>query len=299
MIQKDAAAFDTGSGSGKRYDKGKLRYDLIQPDAEKGLVEVLTFGASKYEDRNWEKGMPWSKVIGPLKRHLAAIEAGEDYDIGKDCPQCKASTKDNWICTNHSGKLHIDNLQANAHFLSAYYRIYPQGDDRPHKYLQPKKIGLDVDELLCDWLGGWMKLKGLKQRPTSWLFDRNIKETFDTMEKNDTLNAFMLDLKPLLMPEDIPFEPHCYITARRIPNEITTKWLDMYGFPTAPVYTVPAGTSKVQVAKDSGLDVFIDDNYKNFVELNNAGILCYLYDQPHNHRYDVGFKRIYSLKELI
>lgn len=97
--------------SGIRKDEGKLRYTLIHPLAERGLVEVLTFGAQKYEDRNWEKGLAWSRVIDSLRRHLAAIEAGEDYD-----PE--------------SGLLHADHVQANAHFLAALYRIYPEGDDR-------------------------------------------------------------------------------------------------------------------------------------------------------------------------
>lgn len=263
---------------GLRYNEGKLRFDLIHPIAEQGLAKVLTKGAEKYAERNWELGMSWTSVIASLKRHLNAIERGEDYDL-------------------ESGLLHADHLQCNAHFLSAYYKIAPQYDDRIKK--KQLKIGLDIDEVLCDWLGGWMEMKGIKERPTSWLFDRDIISTFDAMEKEGTLNDFMLNLKPLMKPEDIPFEPHCYITSRRVPNEISAKWLDMHNFPTAPVYTVKPGTSKVEVAKQSGIDVFVDDNYKNFVELNNNGILCYLYDQPHNHRYNVGYKRIYNLKELL
>ena len=283
---------------GLRFDKGKLRYDLIQPDALKGLVEVLTFGATKYEDRNWEKGMSWSKVIGPLERHLAAIKAGKDYDIDKNCPDCQASTKENWICKNHSGKLHIDNLQCNAHFLSAYYRIYPQGDDRPHKYLNPSKIGLDIDEVLCDWLGGWRELWNIKEPPTSWYFDRQIRQRFEDMKAAGTLDSFYAGLKPLINPEDIPFEPHCYITSRPCSLETSIAWLDKWGFPTKPVYSVGVGQSKVDVAKESGIDIFVDDSYDNFIPLNKAGICTFLYDQPHNRRYDVGYKRIKSLKEL-
>lgn len=37
---------------------------------------------------------------------------------------------------------------------------------------------------------------------------------------------------------------------------------------------------------------------KAYYDKNKAGICTYLYDRPHNHRYDVGHKRIYSLKEL-
>ena len=268
------------SEKGIRYDQGKLRYDLVNPIAHEGMVDILTFGAQKYAARNWEKGMAWSKVIASLKRHLAEIEKGEDYD-------------------KESGRLHADHVACNAHFLSAYYRIYPQGDDRPHKHLNMPKIGLDIDEVLCDWLTSWRSLWGIKEVPTSWFFDREIRARFEEMKKNNTLDEFYSSLPPLIKPEDIPFEPHCYITSRPCSLETSVKWLDVNGFPTKPVYCVGVGKSKVDVAKEAGIDIFVDDCYDNFVALNNAGICCFLYDQPHNRRYDVGFKRIHSLKELI
>ena len=300
MIRKfyDIVVVD-GGGGGKRFDTGKLRYDLLQPDAVKGLVKVLSFGASKYEDRNWEKGMKWSRVIAPLKRHLAAIEAGEDYDIDKDCPDCQRSTPENWVCKNHSGNLHIDNLQCNAHFLSAYYHIYPQGDDRPHKYLNHPKIGLDIDEVLCNWLGAWRKKYDFKDAPHSWYFHRQLRDEFAKMTKNGELEKFYADLEPLIDPKELPFEPHCYITSRPCKIETTTEWLDKNGFPTKPVFCVGVDKSKVDVAKEAGIDIMVDDSYDNFIALNKAGICCFLYDQPHNRKYDVGYKRIKSLKELL
>ena len=265
---------------GLRFNEGKNRYDLVHPWAYEQMVNVLTKGSIKYAERNWELGMAWSKIISSLKRHLAAIEKGEDYDL-------------------ETGELHAAHLACNAHFLTAYYKLYPQGDDRPHTYLRRPKIGLDIDEVCCDWLGGWIEKRGFKEMPHSWLFDRHITEEFDKMEKEGTLEEFMLTLRPLIDPKDLPFEPHCYITARRIDNSISEKWLDVHGFPTAPVYTTPPGSSKIELVKQSGVEWFVDDNYKNFVELNNAGICCYLMDAKHNQRYDVGYKRIKSLKELI
>lgn len=265
--------------TGIKYDTQKNRYDLIHPKALDGMVEILTFGAEKYADRNWEQGMNWSRIIGALKRHMAAIEAGEDYD-----PE--------------SGKLHIDHVQCCAHFLSAYYRIYPQGDDRPHKYLSMPKIGLDIDEVLADWLGAWTKRFNLKV-PTSWFFDRQIGERFQQLKDAGELEEFYANLEPLVKPEDIPFEPHCYITSRPCTIETTMAWLDKHGFPTRPVYAVDMDHPKVEVAKQSSIDWFVDDRYRNFVELNNAGICTFLMNTPHNQRYDVGHKRIYSLKELV
>lgn len=69
-----------------RYDTGKLRYDLLPPDAIDALVAVYTMGAQKYSDRNWEEGMKWSRVIGPLLRHAFAWMSGEDNDLESGLP---------------------------------------------------------------------------------------------------------------------------------------------------------------------------------------------------------------------
>lgn len=265
-------------GEGLRYNEGKLRYDLINPSAIEGLARVFSFGAKKYSERNWEKGMAWSKVIASLKRHLAAIEKGEDYDI-------------------ESGELHANHLQWNAHVLSAYYSIYPQGDDRPHQYLAHPKIGLDIDEVLCKWSEAWCKRWNIGQQ-TAWVFDRHILDRFESMRSTGELDVFYSELEVLIKPEDIPFEPHVYVTARPVNSTITEAWLDKNGFPHKPVITVKCGTSKVDAIKESGCEIFVDDRFENFVELNNAGICTYLLTAPHNQRYNVGHKRINSLKDL-
>lgn len=265
-----------GMKKGLRYNEGKLRYDLLHPVAQEGLVSVLTRGSEKYSPRNWEAGMNWSTVIASMKRHIAAFEKGEDYD-------------------KESGELHIDHIQANAHFISAYYKIAPHYDDRQHAYLNAPKIGLDIDEVLADWVAHWTLYHG-QEVPETWNFDRSIGEKFDKL-KDD--KDFWLSIPVKTSPYEINFEPHCYITARSIPKEWTEEWLDNNGFPTMPVHVVPHNASKVQVAKESGIDIFVDDRFENFVELNKAGVFCFLFDAPHNRRYDVGFKRLYSLKDII
>lgn len=260
----------------KRFDINKNRLDLIPPSLLEEVGKILTFGAEKYGDSNWKLGMKWSRCIGSLKRHLLEFEKGIDYD-------------------NESGELHISHILTNAAFLLEYYKIYPQGDDRPHKYLNMLKIGLDIDEVLADWVGHWSKLHG-QEVPETWNFDRNIGEKFDKLKDN---KDFWLSIPVKTKPEDIHFEPHCYITSRSIPKEWTEEWLDKNGFPTMPVYSVGFGESKVDVAKASGIDIYVDDRFENFVELNNAGICTYLFDAPHNQRYSVGHKRLYNLKELL
>lgn len=61
----------------KKDLKGKLRFDLIPPEVDKSLAETYTLGASKYDGRNWEQGIPISVCIASLKRHLNAFELGE------------------------------------------------------------------------------------------------------------------------------------------------------------------------------------------------------------------------------
>lgn len=57
---------------GIKFDTGKIRFDLLPPEFLYGTADILTFGASKYGDRNWENGMSWSRVFGALMRHLWA-----------------------------------------------------------------------------------------------------------------------------------------------------------------------------------------------------------------------------------
>ena len=261
---------------GLRYNEGKPRYDLVPAFAQDQYVKVLTAGAKKYSDNNWREGMKWSKVLASLKRHIAAFERGEDAD-----PE--------------TGILHVAHIMCNAAFLVEYYKIYPQGDDRQHQYLSMPRIGLDIDEVICSWVEHWTKYHGMVT-PECWNFDQHIGSKFEAL-KDD--KAFWMSIPPKMNPRDLPFEPHCYITSRTIPKEWTEEWIQKNGFPTMPVYSVGLNQSKVEVAKKSGIDWFVDDRYENFVELNKAGICTFLFDAPHNQRYSVGYKRIYKLSDLL
>ena len=262
---------------GKRFNAGKTRHDLVPAFAQEEYAKVLTMGANKYGDNNWQKGMKWSKVIASLKRHIAAIESGEDYD-------------------KESNLLHAAHVMCNAAFLTEYYKIFPQGDDRQHSYLRNIKIGLDIDEVLCGWVEAWTSKFGYPI-PNHWHFSYNNKEHFESFSEQE-LNDFYLNIPAKLNSADLPFEPHCYITSRSVPVDLTKQWLQLHQFPTVKVYSIGFNKSKVEVAKESGVDIFVDDAYHNFVELNNAGICTYLLTAPHNIKYNVGHKRVGSLKEL-
>lgn len=76
---------------GAKYDEGKVRMDLLPPEFLFATADILTFGANKYEARNWEKGMSWGRVFGALMRHMWAWWGGKgptsksfmftDYDM--------------------------------------------------------------------------------------------------------------------------------------------------------------------------------------------------------------------------
>lgn len=56
---------------------GKGRPDLISPFALTRLSKWYELGAKKYGDRNWEKGMPFSRYTAAMFRHLIAWMKGK------------------------------------------------------------------------------------------------------------------------------------------------------------------------------------------------------------------------------
>lgn len=114
LMTDEGVVFASG---GERKNKGKIRFDLIPPEADLAMALVLTKGVAKYDARNWEKGMPMVEgMVASLKRHLNAWEFGEDYD-------------------RESNLLHMAHVLTNAAFLVALQmRPAPDRfDDRPHK----------------------------------------------------------------------------------------------------------------------------------------------------------------------
>lgn len=65
---------------GVKFDSQKLRWDLLPFDALEEVVKVYTYGATKYDDRNWEKGIKYSRVYGALLRHLMAWVGGKIFN---------------------------------------------------------------------------------------------------------------------------------------------------------------------------------------------------------------------------
>ncbi len=76
----------TDSGKRQSFGRGmairdtadeKPRPDLISPFAEERQGHWLRMGAAKYAERNWEKGMPFSRCVASLKRHVMKYQQGK------------------------------------------------------------------------------------------------------------------------------------------------------------------------------------------------------------------------------
>jgi len=72
---------------GAKFDQGKLRHDLVLPEFEDAIAEVLTFGAQKYAAHSWKQVPDYkNRYYSALRRHLNAWRAGEKTDPESGLP---------------------------------------------------------------------------------------------------------------------------------------------------------------------------------------------------------------------
>ena len=106
---------------GKKLDQDKVRLELIPPELVFAVGSILTFGAKKYADRNWELGMKWSRVFGALMRHMWCWWAG------------KGPTNENFLfgsVDQETRKSHLWHAACCIAFLIAYEERKVGEDDR-------------------------------------------------------------------------------------------------------------------------------------------------------------------------
>ena len=87
---------------------------LIPKSAMEGAARALGYGAQKYNDYNYRKGLKHRRVADALLRHLMSWLENEDLD-----PE--------------SGLSHIDHVLANACLLSWLIENKPELNDRWNK----------------------------------------------------------------------------------------------------------------------------------------------------------------------
>ena len=95
----------------KKFDKGKPRISLLPLDILKGVSDVAGFGAKKYNDHNWRKGMDWTKLLDSCQRHIIEWSIGNDLD-------------------EESNLNHLDHAIINLMYLRWYIKNNKGNDDR-------------------------------------------------------------------------------------------------------------------------------------------------------------------------
>jgi Domain of unknown function (DUF5664) len=93
-------------------DEGKLglQYILAMSGLD-SLARVGDYGAKKYDQWNYTKGMSWMKLLGSCSRHLISFIRGEDLDL-------------------ESGLPHLAHLAFDALILLGYMEDHREKDDR-------------------------------------------------------------------------------------------------------------------------------------------------------------------------
>ena len=91
---------------GVKYDTEKIRLDLLPVKPLKEIAKVLTSGAKKYDDRNWEKGILFHRVYRACIGHLMDWWDRKDPD-------------------KESGLTHLAHAGCCILFLLQYQLLYP------------------------------------------------------------------------------------------------------------------------------------------------------------------------------
>lgn len=66
--------------TGTKHDDKKPRISLIPTDALNEMAMAFNFGANKYGDHNYRKGIKISRLLDAAYRHINAFKEGEDFD---------------------------------------------------------------------------------------------------------------------------------------------------------------------------------------------------------------------------
>lgn len=69
---------------GRKFDEGKLRYDLVPVLAFEEMTKVLTAGSLKYDDNNWRQVPDGRRrYLAAALRHIQDYRKGNIYDDGE------------------------------------------------------------------------------------------------------------------------------------------------------------------------------------------------------------------------
>ena len=143
------------------------------------------------------------------------------------------------------------------------------------------RIGLDMDEVLDDFMGAYIKRYGITP---SNVITKNVRKL--SKDKDFWMNLTKL--------RNIDFIPELYCSKRIIPKSWSKEWLKNNGFPIRPFYQLYCQHDNKAGLIKGRVDVFVDDSISNFEGLNKKGVPCLLMDCPYNQGYETPL-RLFSL----
>jgi len=185
------------SNGPKKFDSGKPRISLIDPEFILELAHVLTVGAKKYGDNNWKKGFDYSRLYDAAQRHQLTFLAGESYDYSEDEGDVSEDTD--------TGSHHLICAVANLMMLWYHDR---HGIGRDDRFSDVEELGKDAHYRIFHnvvgghpvWVGDLIN-EDIVWKDQSEIDDivkeqRLVREAAYRQSEIDRLNDEMAALKP-------------------------------------------------------------------------------------------------------
>lgn len=111
-LEDSGKRINYGEGKAMREpSEGKGRYDLVSPFAVRRIACHYEAGSKKYADRNWERGIPFSRYIDSAKRHI------DEFIMGKENEDHLAAACWNLMAIMHHQELDELELDDLPHYL--------------------------------------------------------------------------------------------------------------------------------------------------------------------------------------
>ena len=178
------------------------------------------------------------------------------------------------------------------------------------------RIGVDIDGVVCDSYPAWLQELNLHYgKNITVVTDYEMHLVFD-VPRDDMNNFFVVNVERLLMMpkpvsgakegiEALLREGHevIYVTART-PEEkdITVRWLTMHEIPHEHERVLFSGfKSKVDLVKQWGIEVFIEDYQVNAKAIAESGVPVLLLNASYNQDkpLQTGITRCQSWNEIL
>jgi len=162
MFQPPRMTYDTGAL--REPSTGKGAYELISPFALERIAIWYELGARKYADRNWEKGIPFNRLIQSAIRHLIRWMKGdrEEDHLAAVCWNVmammhfegtgQADELNNYPCYKRAAptlKTNTEEPSAVKYTPPPMQKVAPAKRSGAHSYRDYLIYAIDFDGCLC------------------------------------------------------------------------------------------------------------------------------------------------------